>query len=222
MPLLAVVLLSTTFVVSVQSFSFLPAVSSEKQVIRSGRQAHRTEQGSENKLSRPSTSLYGTYEKKDPIVRQWIGGIASSLLKQAATQKADDPSLSPLWNAVNRLDGDEVRRLLSQRQVLIDTDERNPEGDTPLLYIARKGHYKYPPEEIPLALIDAGADMEARSRSDGLTALQISLKSGWQNIAEVLLQNGARSDPKQVEPIRDQITCPDCKTIAKRLETQTD
>lgn len=39
-------------------------------------------------------------------------------------------------------------------------------------------HYKYPPAEIPAKLIQAGADIEARD-SKGLTALQISLLSGW-------------------------------------------
>lgn len=47
-------------------------------------------------------------------------------------------------------------------------------GDTPLLYIAREGHYKYPPAEIPALLIQSGANMEAKD-SSGKTALQVSL-----------------------------------------------
>ncbi|GFH29851.1 ANK_REP_REGION domain-containing protein, partial [Haematococcus lacustris] len=34
------------------------------------------------------------------------------------------------------------------------------------------GHYKYPPREIPAALLEAGADKEARDKA-GLTALQV-------------------------------------------------
>jgi hypothetical protein len=45
-------------------------------------------------------------------------------------------------------------------------------GDTPLLYIAREGHYKYPPAEIPALLIQSGANMEAKD-SAGRTALQV-------------------------------------------------
>lgn len=30
-----------------------------------------------------------------------------------------------------------------------DLNERNANGDTPLLFIAREGHYKYPPNEVP-------------------------------------------------------------------------
>jgi hypothetical protein len=45
-------------------------------------------------------------------------------------------------------------------------------GDTPLLFIAREGHYKYPPAEIPALLIQSGANMEAKD-SAGRTALQV-------------------------------------------------
>lgn len=57
-----------------------------------------------------------------------------------------------------------------------DANERMPGStDTPLLYIARAGHYKYPPAEIPLALVKGGADMEAKDAS-GKTALEVC---GW-------------------------------------------
>lgn len=51
-------------------------------------------------------------------------------------------------------------------------------GDTALLYIARAGHYKFKPSEIPAALLKAGANKEAKD-SKGLTALQVSLLAGW-------------------------------------------
>lgn len=40
------------------------------------------------------------------------------------------------------------------------------------------------------ALIKGGADKEARDKN-GLSPLQVSLLSGWQNIAELLIQSGA-------------------------------
>lgn len=57
-----------------------------------------------------------------------------------------------------------------------DVNER-VEGLTPLHFIARKGHYQYPPREIPEALVKAGADLEAKD-GDGLTALEVSLLKG--------------------------------------------
>jgi hypothetical protein len=45
-------------------------------------------------------------------------------------------------------------------------------GDTPLLYIAREGHYKFPPAEIPALLVQSGASLEATD-AQGRTALQV-------------------------------------------------
>jgi hypothetical protein len=58
-------------------------------------------------------------------------------------------------------------------------NERNADGLTPLHFIAREGHYKYPPTGIPLALVQAGADLEAKDAA-GRTALEVALLSGWQ------------------------------------------
>jgi len=73
-----------------------------------------------------------------------------------------------------------------------------------------KGHYKYPPQEIPALLIQSGADLEAKDAT-GCTALQVALLSGWQNIAELLIKNGAKTGG--VPDIKASITCPDCKRI---------
>lgn len=72
------------------------------------------------------------------------------------------------------------------------------------------GHYKYVPADIPATLVAAGADLEAKDKS-GLTALEISLLSGWQNIAYLLLNNGAKTTG--VAAIKGRITCPDCKRV---------
>lgn len=72
------------------------------------------------------------------------------------------------------------------------------------------GHYKYPPAEIPALLIQSGANLEAKD-SSGKTALQVALLSGWQNIAELLIKNGAQTGA--VPDIKASITCPDCKRI---------
>jgi hypothetical protein len=41
--------------------------------------------------------------------------------------------------------------------------------------------------------------------------MQVALLSGWQNIAELLIKNGANTS--NVSSIKAQITCPDCKRI---------
>jgi hypothetical protein len=50
-------------------------------------------------------------------------------------------------------------------------------GETPLLFIAKQGHYKYPPADIPALLIGAGADLEAKN-ADGRTALEVGGRVG--------------------------------------------
>lgn len=79
-----------------------------------------------------------------------------------------------------------------------------------LLLLLRAGHYKYPPSEIPALLIQSGANLEAKD-SNGRTALQVALLSGWQNIAELLIKSKAQTGG--VPDIKASITCPDCKRI---------
>ena len=81
--------------------------------------------------------------------------------------------LSPLWAAIKKADSGGVQSAIASGA---DVNER-AEGLTPLHYIARKGHYQFPPREIPEALVKAGADLEAKD-GEGLTALEVSLLKG--------------------------------------------
>jgi len=47
-----------------------------------------------------------------------------------------------------------------------------------MLFIAREGHYKYPPSEIPALLVSKGADLEAKD-GNGRTALQVGGEGVW-------------------------------------------
>lgn len=145
-------------------------------------------------------------------VREIVSGIASNIYKAQAALQPEEMGESVLWRKIKRLDLDGVQAALDAGN---SADEKGADGDTPLLYIARAGHYKYPPTEIPQSLINAGADLDVKDKR-GLTALQVSLLSGWQNIAEVLIQNGA--DTSGVAAIKGQITCPDCKRLVLRYE----
>jgi hypothetical protein len=59
-------------------------------------------------------------------------------------------------------------------------NDREPEtGNNAMHIIAKKGHYKYPPTQIPKLLVDGGIDIDAKN-AKGETPLEISLLSGWQ------------------------------------------
>lgn len=161
---------------------------------------------------RASSSTSGPTELESNPVRTAVGGFATNMFKLAAAFQSKDPNLSQLWNAIKSLDQAAVQQAL---QAGGNPNETLPTGDTPLLFIAREGHYKYPPAEIPTQLIRAGADLEAKDRG-GLTALQVSLLSGWQNIAELLLQN--KADTSGVASIKPRLTCPDCKRLVSKYQ----
>ena len=81
---------------------------------------------------------------------------------------AAEAGLSPLWAAIKKLDLGGVNAAVRAGG---DLNERDAAGDTPLLMIARAGHYKYPPSEIPAVsssgsrvacLLQSGYKMEFR------------------------------------------------------------
>ncbi|PNW76653.1 hypothetical protein CHLRE_11g467773v5 [Chlamydomonas reinhardtii] len=148
-------------------------------------------------------------ESSQNPVRAAISQVAINIYKVSAMMSPQEPAQSPLWAALKKLD---LGGVAAAVRAGADVNEREggADGDTPLLMIARAGHYKYPPAEIPAALVKAGADLEAKDKS-GLTALQVSLLAGWQNIAELLIKSGAST--AGVASIKSRLTCPDCKRI---------
>ena len=59
-------------------------------------------------------------------------------------------------------------------------NDREPEtGNNAMHIIAKRGHYKFPPAQIPKMLVDGGIDIDAKN-AKGETPLEISLLSGWQ------------------------------------------
>eukprot|EP00878_Enallax_costatus_P005036 GHUV01005296.1.p1 GENE.GHUV01005296.1~~GHUV01005296.1.p1 ORF type:complete len:195 (+),score=45.96 GHUV01005296.1:102-686(+) len=143
----------------------------------------------------------------DNPARQALSGVVSNIYKLTAGFQQVDSSLPAIWQGIQKLDKSAVQEALRNGA---DPNTQNPRGDTPLLFIAREGHYKYPASEVPALLIQSGANLEAKD-SSGKTALEVSLLSGWQNIAELLIQSGA--DTSGVPAIKSQLTCPDCKRI---------
>ncbi|KAG2446897.1 hypothetical protein HYH02_008053 [Chlamydomonas schloesseri] len=148
-------------------------------------------------------------ESSQSPVRAAISQVAINIYKVSAMLSPQEPAQSPLWAALKKLDLGAVSAAV-RGGADVNEREGGPGGDTPLLMIARAGHYKYPPAEIPAALVKAGADLEAKDKA-GLTALQVSLLSGWQNIAELLIKSGAST--AGVAAIKPRLTCPDCKRI---------
>src|SRR5580700_11350939 len=87
-------------------------------------------------------------------------GMATALLATAAC--ANGPSL-PLAIVAARNAADTLRRLLAESAV---PDERDDQGLTALMWAARSGAV-----DAMTVLLDAGADPNARDRSNGWTPL---------------------------------------------------
>ncbi|GLC35235.1 hypothetical protein PLESTB_000587000 [Pleodorina starrii] len=155
---------------------------------------------------RRAVSVRAAFTPDNPL-RQAISQVAINVYKVSAMMDKSEAGLSPLWSGLKKLD---LAAVTAAIRAGADVNERDAAGDTPLLMIARQGHYKYPPSEIPAALVKAGADMEAKDKN-GLTALQVSLLAGWQNISELLIKSGAST--AGVASIKARLTCPDCKRL---------
>ena len=83
-----------------------------------------------------------------------------------------------LLEAVKSRNEAQVKELVASKSALSDLDES---GNGALHIIAKEGHYKFPPAGIPKILIDSGIDINSKN-SNGATALEISLLSGWQKV----------------------------------------
>ena len=96
-------------------------------------------------------------------------------------QAAGAESTGSLLDAVRSFDKNRVEQLSQKPDWKISLLETDAEGNGPLHIIAKVGHYKYPPAGIPKLLIDSGVDVNAKNYS-GVTALEISLLTGWQKV----------------------------------------
>ncbi len=114
--------------------------------------------------------------------------------------------------AVERKDFLSVKsKLLADKSVVNETDGN---GQNALHIIAKRGHYQYPPNEIPLHLIQNGINISLKD-GEGNTPLVISLLSGWQKIAILLLDSGAEHSSVTPDVI-SRIKCPDSKRVVRQ------
>ena len=119
----------------------------------------------------------------------------------------------PIIDAVLTRNLDTVTAVLSRDPTSVNAKAEET-GSNAMHIIAKQGHYKFPPEGIPKTLIDYKININEKN-NDNKTALEISLLSGWQKIAMLLLDNGA--DRSVVtNDIKQRITCPDCKRVVKQ------
>lgn len=93
-------------------------------------------------------------------------------------------------------------------------NDKTSDGANAMHLIAKLGHYKYPPDDIPKFLIDSKLNINEKN-NEGKTALVISLLSGWQKISMLLLDNGADTSGVTNE-VKQKITCPDCKRVVRQ------
>ena len=95
--------------------------------------------------------------------------------------KAADPTGVAIIDAVQSQSDDKVKFLLSRGEAInsIVNEIEPATGNNAMHIIAKKGHYKFPPANIPKMLVEAGIDINAKN-GKGETPLEISLLSGWQ------------------------------------------
>jgi ankyrin repeat protein len=98
-------------------------------------------------------------------------------------QAAGAESTGSLLDAVRSFDKNRIEQLSKKPEWKVSLAETDAEGNGPLHIIAKVGHYKYPPAGIPKLLIESGIDINARNYS-GVTALEISLLTGWQKVGD--------------------------------------
>ena len=115
-------------------------------------------------------------------------------------------------DAVNAKDDNLIKQIISRGLI----NEKDSNGNNALHIIAKKGHYIFPPTEIPSTLIAGGININEKN-NDNKTALEISLLSGWQKISMLLLDNNADRSVVTKDVV-NKITCPDCKRVVKEYK----
>lgn len=118
----------------------------------------------------------------------------------------------PIIDAVIAKDNDMIKELISKGKI----NDCDLDGNNAMHIIAKKGHYQFPPSEIPKTLIDGGLNINAKNK-DNKTSLEISLLSGWQKISMLLLDNNADRSVVTKDVV-SRLTCPDCKRVVKEYE----
>ena len=117
-------------------------------------------------------------------------------------------------DAVNDGNKDLINEIISKGKEYVNA--KDADGNNAMHIIAKKGHYRFPPSEIPLSLIKGGIDVNSKN-GEQKTALEISLLSGWQKISYLLLENNADRSVVTNEVV-SKITCPDCKRVVKEYK----
>ena len=106
---------------------------------------------------------------------------------------------------------EESKAILARKPSAINDATSN--GWNAMHFVSKLGHYKYPPNDIPKFLVDSKIDINAKN-NEGKSPLVISLLSGWQKIAMLLLESGADRSCVTNE-VKQKITCPDCKRVVR-------
>jgi ankyrin repeat protein len=171
------------------AFTCVSAFISTKVLLRVNAQKSNVESSDSPKTSSTKRSLFGLFRGEES------GKSLPEFVKAALDKNI---------NLINSLSA-------ATKEVVNAREETT--GKNAMHYIAKKGHYQYPPEGIPTLLIDKGIDINAKD-GDGRTSLEISLLSGWQKIAILLLDKGADKSVVTSE-VKNRITCPDCKRVVK-------
>lgn len=93
--------------------------------------------------------------------------------------KAEAPTGVAIIDAIQTQNEESVKSALAFGGNKIINDRDPSSGNNAMHIIAKKGHYKFPPANIPKLLVVSGIDINAKNVK-GETALEISLLSGWQ------------------------------------------
>lgn len=132
------------------------------------------------------------------IVSAFLLYYAVITLSMGSSQGSTAKSDSGLLEAVRSFDTNRIQVLVKLPESKTYLAETDNEGNGALHLIAKVGHYKYPPAGIPKLLIESGIDVNAKN-SNGATALEISLLTGWQ---KVRVESLFRSLSKLLSPCR--------------------